>query len=115
MLGLDGLDAGPDWRGPLADRLLISSATAATPIKRRACGIAYQLAGLGSRLAGGPGIAAPKEARSFHFSLPAASKGFGRSTARPDRAPRCPRMLRCRAGRAWRCAIRAWPPDQAAP
>ena len=26
MLGLDGLAAGPDWRGPIADRLLISSA-----------------------------------------------------------------------------------------
>ena len=26
MLGLDGLEAGPDWRGPIADRLLISSA-----------------------------------------------------------------------------------------
>ena len=26
MHGLDGLNAGPDWRGPLADRMLISSA-----------------------------------------------------------------------------------------
>src|SRR6185437_560106 len=25
-LGLEGLEAGPDWRGPLADRMLISSA-----------------------------------------------------------------------------------------
>ena len=26
MHGLEGLDAGPDWRGPIADRMLISSA-----------------------------------------------------------------------------------------
>jgi hypothetical protein len=26
MLGLEGIEAGPDWRGPLADRMLISSA-----------------------------------------------------------------------------------------
>ena len=26
MLGLAGIDAGPDWRGPVADRMLLSSA-----------------------------------------------------------------------------------------
>jgi ADP-ribosylglycohydrolase len=75
MHGLDGIEAGPDWRGPLADRLLISSADGGNSIND-AVRVAYQLAGLGSRLAGGPGIAAPKDGAQFHFSLSGSVQGF---------------------------------------
>jgi hypothetical protein len=75
MLGLDGLDAGPDWRGPIADRLLISSADGGNSIND-AVRMAYYLAGLGQRLAGGPAPAAPKEGAQFHFSLPGSVQGF---------------------------------------
>ncbi|MGO1074409.1 ADP-ribosylglycohydrolase family protein [Inquilinus sp. CA228] len=79
MHGLDGIEAGPDWRGPLADRMLISSADGGNAIND-AVRVAYQLAGLGSRLAGGPDIAAPKDGAQFHFSLPGSVQGF-----RPER------------------------------
>ncbi|TSD90188.1 ADP-ribosylglycohydrolase family protein [Mycobacterium sp. KBS0706] len=79
MHGLEGIEAGPDWRGPLADRMLISSADGGNAIND-AVRVAYQLAGLGSRLAGGPGIAAPKHGAQFHFSLPGSVQGF-----RPER------------------------------
>ena len=35
MNGLDGLDEGPDWRGPIADRMLISSADGGNSHQRR--------------------------------------------------------------------------------
>ena len=75
MLGLDGLDAGADFRGPIADRLLISSADGGSSIND-AVRMAYYLAGLGQRLAGGAAIAAPKEGARFHFSLPGSRQGF---------------------------------------
>ena len=75
MLGLDGLDAGPDWRGPLADRLLISSADGGSSIND-AVRVAYYLANLGLRLAGHDPIAPPKGGARFHFSLPGSRQGF---------------------------------------
>ncbi|HEY9345980.1 MAG TPA: ADP-ribosylglycohydrolase family protein, partial [Inquilinus sp.] len=75
MHGLEGIEAGPDWRGPLADRMLISSADGGNAIND-AVRVAYQLAGLGSRLAGGPDLARPKDGAQFHFSLPGSVQGF---------------------------------------
>ena len=75
MNGLDGLEAGPDWRGPLADRMLISSADGGNSIND-AVKQAYYLTGLGQRLAGEPALAAPKEGAQFHFSLPGSVQGF---------------------------------------
>ena len=46
MLGLEGIEAGPDWRGPVADRLLISSADGGNGIND-AVRIAYYVANLG--------------------------------------------------------------------
>ncbi|MGY8791467.1 MAG: hypothetical protein ACKVKR_14495, partial [Pseudomonadales bacterium] len=43
MLGLNGLDQGPDWRGPLADRMLISSADGGNSIND-AVKMAYYIA-----------------------------------------------------------------------
>ena len=75
MNGLAGLDAGPDWRGPLADRMLISSADGGNSIND-AVRQAYYLAGLGCGLAGEPAPAAPKNGAMFHFSLPGSVQGF---------------------------------------
>ena len=75
MLGLDGLDAGPDWRGPIADRLLISSADGGNSIND-AVRTAYYLADLGLRLAGRRPLRQPKDGARYHFSLPGSVQGF---------------------------------------
>ena len=69
MNGLDGLDAGPDWRGPIADRMLISSADGGNSIND-AVRQAYYLTNLGLQLAGGEKLEAPKGGAQYHFSLP---------------------------------------------
>lgn len=75
MLGLDGIDAGPDWRGPVADRLLISSADGGNSIND-AVRMAYYVANLGMTLAGHAAIDPPKSGAQFHFSLPGSTQGF---------------------------------------
>jgi ADP-ribosylglycohydrolase len=75
MNGLATLDAGPDWRGPLADRMLISSADGGNSIND-AVRQAYYLTGLGRSLAGQPKLTAPKDGAMFHFSLPGSVQGF---------------------------------------
>jgi ADP-ribosylglycohydrolase len=75
MLGLEGIDAGADFRGPIADRLLISSADGGSSIND-AVRTAYYITSLGSQLAGGQALAAPKNGAQFHFSLPGSRQGF---------------------------------------
>ncbi|ESW84795.1 crystallin [Mesorhizobium sp. LSJC285A00] len=75
MNGLEGLDEGPDWRGPIADRLLISSADGGNSIND-AVRQAYFLANLGLQLAGRQKFDAPKAGAQFHFSLPGSQQGF---------------------------------------
>ena len=75
MLGLDGIDAGADFRGPIADRLLISSADGGSSIND-AVRMAYYIASLGQQLDGGVAMAAPKDGAQFHFSLPGSVQGF---------------------------------------
>src|SRR5277367_5963635 len=75
MLGLAGIDAGPDWRGPVADRMLLSSADGGGAIND-AVRITYRLVDLGRRLAGAPPVSPPKEGAQFHFSLPGSVQGF---------------------------------------
>lgn len=75
MNGLDGLDEGPDWRGPIADRLLISSADGGNSIND-AVRQAYYLTNVGLQLAGGQPMDAPKDGAQFHFSLPGSRQGF---------------------------------------
>ncbi len=72
--GLAGIDAGPDWRGPVADRLFVVSAAGGeviTDAVREAC----RLANLGRKLAGLP-HSEPKRGARFHFDLPGAVQGF---------------------------------------
>jgi ADP-ribosylglycohydrolase len=75
MNGLEGLEAGPDWRGPVADRLLISSADGGDSIND-AVRIAYYIASLGLQLAGVAPLDPPKRGAQFHFSLPGSRQGF---------------------------------------
>lgn len=75
MNGLDGLSEGPDFRGPIADRMLISSADGGNSIND-AVRQAYFLATLGLQLAGRPSLEAPKNGAQFHFSLPGSQQGF---------------------------------------
>jgi ADP-ribosylglycohydrolase len=75
MLGLDGLDAGPDWRGPVADRLYVSTADGGRSITD-AVEISLWLANLGRKLAGVQAEPDPKNGAKFHFSLPGSVQGF---------------------------------------
>ena len=74
-LGLAGLEGGPDWRGPVADRILISSADGGGAITD-AVRVSTAVADLGRRLAGAPPSGAPKDGATFHFSLPGSVQGF---------------------------------------
>lgn len=75
MLGLKGIDEGPDWRGPLADRMLISSADGGFSINN-AVRITDYLVGLGHQIAGLPRPEAKKAGAQYHFSLPGSVQGF---------------------------------------
>lgn len=75
MLGLKGIDEGPDWRGPLADRMLISSADGGFSINN-AVRITDYLVGLGHQIAGQPRPEPKKAGALYHFSLPGSVQGF---------------------------------------
>ena len=72
--GLAGIDAGPDWRGPVADRLYLSSADGGRAISD-AVTEAYHVVNAGRALAGEAPLA-PKGGARFHFELPGAVQGF---------------------------------------
>lgn len=72
--GLGGLDQGPDWRGPVADRLYLSSADGGRAITD-ALAEAYRIVNIGRALAGLEPVA-PKDGARFHFELPGAVQGF---------------------------------------
>ncbi len=73
--GLAGIDAGPDWRGPVADRLYLPTAEGGRGIFD-AVRQAYLLAGIGCKLAGEAPLQPPKGGARFHFELPGAVQGF---------------------------------------
>ncbi len=75
MLGLEGIDAKGKWRGPLADRMLISSADGGDAIND-AVRVSARLVDLGRKLAGAPPLDAPKGGAQFHFSMPGSVQGF---------------------------------------
>ena len=78
MNGLDGLDEGPDWRGPIADRLLISSADGGNSIND-AVRTAYYLTNIGLQLAGSTRRCRRRRtARSSISRCPAAARASGR-------------------------------------
>ncbi|KAH9886827.1 ADP-ribosylation/Crystallin J1 [Xylariomycetidae sp. FL2044] len=86
MNGLPAFEDGPDWRGPLADRALISSADAGYTFNN-AARIAYDLGNMGRQLAGEPPFTPPKDGAQFHFTLPGSVQGF-QATHENGTAPR---------------------------
>lgn len=82
MHGLECFEGGPDWRGPLADRALISSANGGYSINN-AARLAYDIANLGNGLVGHKPLALPKNGAQYHFTLPGSVQGF---TAHPAKA-----------------------------
>ncbi len=72
--GLAGIDAGPDWRGPVADRLYLSTADGGRAITD-AVAEAYDVVNIGRALQGFDPLA-PKNGARFHFELPGSVQGF---------------------------------------
>jgi ADP-ribosylglycohydrolase len=73
--GLAALEGqGPDWRGPIADRLYLSTAEGGRGISD-AVTESYQIINTGRALAGEP-LLAPKGGAYFHFELPGSVQGF---------------------------------------
>ncbi len=75
MRGLKGLEGGPDWRGPLADRTLISASDGGYAVND-AARVAYDLVNIGRELAGLAPLPPPKDGAQFHFTLPGSVQGF---------------------------------------
>ncbi len=77
--GLPGLETGPDYRGPVADRLYLPTADGGRAITD-ALIETYHLVNSGRALAG-LGPIATKEGARYHFNLPGAVQGFIPDTA----------------------------------
>ncbi len=76
---LAGLDAGPDWRGPVADRLYLPTADGGRCITD-ALQESVQIVNLGRTLQGHAPLT-PKDGARFHFEAPGAVQGFEAHTA----------------------------------
>lgn len=72
--GLAGINAGPDWRGPVADRMYLPTADGGRAITD-AVTESYHVANIGRALHGLEPVT-PKEGARFHFSLPGSVQGF---------------------------------------
>ncbi len=79
--GLSGIDAGPDWRGPVADRLYLPTADGGGAISD-AVGETYNLVNIARGMQGLAPLA-PKNGARYHFSLPGSVQGF-ESETRPE-------------------------------
>ncbi len=84
--GLGGLAGGPDWRGPVADRMYISTAEGGHTITDAAVE-AYRIVSIGRALSGEPNPKRPKGGARFHFELPGSVQGF-RVEESADAAPK---------------------------
>lgn len=72
--GLAGIESGPDFRGPVADRLYLPTADGGRAISD-ALTEAYHVVNAGRQLAGMDALS-PKNGARFHFELPGAVQGF---------------------------------------
>lgn len=72
--GLQGIDAGPDWRGPVADRLYLPTAEGGRAISD-AVQVTQWVTNLGRALAGEAPLS-PKNGARYHFELPGSVQGF---------------------------------------
>ena len=74
QLGLEGIDAGPDWRGPVSDICYLPSADAGGGVSD-AVAQADRIIRMGHSLAG-RAFDAPKNGARYHFSQPGSVQGF---------------------------------------
>ena len=72
--GLSGLEGGPDWRGPVADRLFLPGPDGGRAITD-ALTETYHVVNIGRVLAGHEPVT-PKNGSRFHFELPGSVQGF---------------------------------------
>jgi ADP-ribosylglycohydrolase len=72
--GLPAIDGGPDWRGPVADRMYLPTADGGRAITDAATE-AYHIVNVGRALSGQEPVA-PKDGARFHFELPGSVQGF---------------------------------------
>jgi ADP-ribosylglycohydrolase len=72
--GLAGLEDGPDWRTPVADRMYITTAEGGRTVTD-ALAEAVEVARIGRALAQAP-RPAPKQGARYHFDMPGALQGF---------------------------------------
>ncbi len=72
--GLAGIDNGPDWRSPVADRLFLTTADGGRCITD-AVSESYHLVNMGRALVGEAPVQ-PKNGARFHFGLPGSVQGF---------------------------------------
>lgn len=80
--GLSGIDAGPDFRTPIADRMYVSTADGGGSITDAVIE-AQSLIATGHILAGSPPTAAFKNGARFNFSFPGSLQGFAAKTGSP--------------------------------
>ncbi|NLD72752.1 MAG: ADP-ribosylglycohydrolase family protein, partial [Chloroflexi bacterium] len=78
--GLAGIEAGPDYRGPVADRLYLPTADGGRTVTD-AVRETYEVVRIGRALEGLP-TEAPKGGARYHFALPGSVQGWV-----PDEAP----------------------------
>ncbi len=72
--GLAGIETGPDWRGPVADRLYIPTADGGRAITD-AVKVSYDIINIGRALHGQAALA-PKDGARYHFEFSGAVQGF---------------------------------------
>jgi ADP-ribosylglycohydrolase len=73
--GLKGIDIEADWRGPVADRLLVSSADGSRSVTDAVIE-SYEIARIGCALERVAPPLLPKNGARFHFELPGSVQGF---------------------------------------
>lgn len=72
--GLAALEDGPDWRGPVADRMFLPTADGGRSVSD-ALTETYHIINIGRALHGEQQVT-PKDGARFHFSLPGSLQGF---------------------------------------
>ncbi len=72
--GLAGIDAGPDWRGPVADRIYLPTADGGRAITD-AVRETYEVVNIGRALQDQQPLA-PKDGARFHWGLPGSMQGW---------------------------------------
>ena len=81
--GLSAIDQGPDWRGPISDRLFLPTADGGRSITD-AVTETYHLVNMARALQGDEPIR-PKSGARFHFELPGSVQGFDSENSIPAR------------------------------